>query len=193
LVFGVLLANASLTSSAGQLVHGLTGSARFALVARSAQGFDERLAQQAGSLRGVQVAAPVLRENVTLTGPRGRQEAVQLIGVSPSLEALGGAASQEYGADATALLRGGLGLPSGVAHSLGIQRGQAVGLASGGDVHSVQVKVVLGGGVLGSAAASPVAVAVLSLAQTLAERPHRVSEVLIRPASGDEQMVLREL
>jgi putative ABC transport system permease protein len=93
LVFGVLLANASLTSSASDLVHGLTGSARFALVARSSQGFDGRLAERAGSLPGVQVAAPVLRENVTLIGPHG-QEAVQLIGVSPSLESLGGAGAQ---------------------------------------------------------------------------------------------------
>ena len=95
-------------------VHGLTGSARFALVARSPRGFDQSLAEAAGNLPGVQVAAPILRENVTLIGPRS-QEPVQLIGVSPSVESLGGAASQEYGTEATALLQGGLGLPSGVA------------------------------------------------------------------------------
>jgi len=189
LVFGVLLTNASLTSSARQLVHGLTGSARFALVARSSQGFDERLAVHAGALPGVQVAAPVLRENVTLIGAHGRQEAVQLIGVSPSLESLGGAASQEYGADATALLQGGLGLPSGVARALGVRRGQSLRLASNGYVHDALVKVVLGGGVLGSAAASPVVVTVLGFAQALAGRPERVSEVLIRPLPGDEGMV----
>jgi putative ABC transport system permease protein len=191
LVFGVLLANASLESSAGELVHGLTGSARFALVARSSQGFDQRLAEQAGSLPGVQVAAPVLRENVTLIGPRG-QEAVQLIGVTPSLEALGGLATQQYAA-ATVLLKGGLGLPSGVARALGAHRGQALKLASNGDVHSARMEVVLGGGVLGSAAASPVAVAVLPVAQALAELPRRVSEVLIRPLGGDQGMVAGEL
>jgi ABC-type lipoprotein release transport system permease subunit len=117
LVFGVLLTNASLTSSASTLIHGLTGSARLALVARSSQGFDQRLAERAGSLPGVQVAAPVLRENVTLIAPRS-EEAVQLIGVSPSLEALGGLATQQY-AEATVLLKGGLGLPSGMARALG--------------------------------------------------------------------------
>lgn len=192
LVFGVLLANASLTSSAGELVHGLTGSARFALVARSSQGFDQRLAEEAGSLPGVQVAAPVLRENVTLIGPRGRQEAVQLIGVTASLEALGGAATQQYGA-ATVLLQGGLGVPSGVARALGAQRGQELKLASNGEVHGARIKVVLGGGVLASAAASPVAVAVLPLAQALSGRPRRVSEVLIRPLPGDQEMVASEL
>lgn len=192
LVFGVLLANASLERSADELVHGLTGSARFALVARSSQGFDERIAERVGGLPGVEVAAPVLRENVTLIGPRG-QEAVQLIGVSPSLEALGGAATQEYGAAAAVLLNGGLGLPSGVARALGVRRGGALQLASSGDVHDARVKVVLGGGVLSSAAASPVAVAVLGVAQALAGLPRRVSEVLVRPLPGDEGMVVAEL
>ncbi len=55
------------------------------------------------------------------------------------------------------------------------------------------MKAVLGGGVLGSAAASPVAVAVLSVAQKLAERPRRVSEVLIRPLPGRAPLVAAEL
>ncbi len=69
------------------------------------------MAERAGALPGVAVAAPVLRENVTLIGSRGAQEAVQLIGVSPSVESLGGAASQEYGAAATALLQAASGCP----------------------------------------------------------------------------------
>ena len=41
LVFGVLVANTSLIGSAGTLLHGLIGSARLQLVARSSDGFDE--------------------------------------------------------------------------------------------------------------------------------------------------------
>jgi ABC-type lipoprotein release transport system permease subunit len=185
LVFGVLLANASLESSAAKLVHGLTGSASFALTARSSQGFDEEIARRAGNLPGVQVAAPVLQANVTLIGKGGREEAVQLIGVSPSLEALGGVAAQEYGAETAALLRGGLGLPAGVASSLGVGRGGVLELASRGNVREARVNAVLGGGLLASAAASPVAVSVLSSAQSLAGLEGRVSEVLIRPQPGD--------
>ncbi|HEY5342327.1 MAG TPA: FtsX-like permease family protein [Solirubrobacteraceae bacterium] len=192
LVFGVLLANASLESSASQLVHGLTGSARFALVARSSQGFEQRLAEEAGNLPGVQVAAPVLRENVTLIGPRGEQEAVQLIGVSPSVESLGGSATQQY-ASTTALLQGGVGLPTGVAGNLGVGRGASVGLASNGQVRTAPVKALLGGGVLGSASSSPVAVAVLTVAQRLAGTGRRVSEVLIEPAPGKAGIVAGEL
>jgi putative ABC transport system permease protein len=191
LVFGVLIANASLTSAAGKLIHGLAGSARFALVARSAEGFDERTAEAAGRLPGVQVAAPVLRENVTLSGPRG-VEAVQLIGVTPSLEALGGVPAQELEAGG-ALLKGGIGLPAGVARSLGVRAGQSVALASNGDVHAVRVRTVLSGGGADSIAESPVAVAVLEVAQALAGRPGRVSEVLIRPRPGAVREVAGEL
>jgi putative ABC transport system permease protein len=192
LVFGVLLANTSLESSASKLIHGLTGSAKFALVARSAQGFDEGVAAQAGNLPGVQVAASVLRENVTLVGTRGKQEAVQLIGVSPSVESLGGSATQQY-ASATALLGGGVGLPTGVAGNLGVQRGAVVGVASGGQVRTARVKALLGGSVLGSASSSPVAVAVLPVAQHLAGTGAVVSEVLIEPAPGKARMVEAEL
>ena len=192
LVFGVLLANASLESSASKLIGGLTGSARFALVARSAQGFEESVAERAGNLPGVAVAAPVLRENVTLIGPRNKQEAVQLIGVSPSVESLGGSATQQY-ASATALLEGGLGLPTGVAGNLGVGRGAVLGLASNGLVRQARVKALLGGAVLGSAASSPVAVAVLAVAQRLAGMGPVVSEVLIEPAPGDEEKVAGEL
>jgi putative ABC transport system permease protein len=191
LVFGVLLANASLTSSAGELVHGLAGSARFALVARSSQGFEEGLVEQVGNLPGVEVASPVLRENVTLIGPRG-QEPVQLIGVTASLEALGGVTTQQLSA-ASVLQTGGLGLPTGVAQTLGAKVGSVVRIASDGRVHAVRVRALLGGNGLGSIAASPVAVAVLPLAQSLARTQGRVSEILVKPHPGARAQVGRQL
>ncbi len=129
----------------------------------------------------------MLRENVTLIGPRS-QEAVQLIGVSPSIESLGGSATQQY-ASATALLAGGVGLPTGVAGDLGVGRGAVVGVASNGQVRQARVKALLGGSVLGSASSSPVAVAVLAVAQRLAGMGPVVSEVLIEPAPGDARLV----
>jgi putative ABC transport system permease protein len=84
LVFGVLVANSSLMSSAGNLLHGLVGSARLQLVARSSDGFDEGLATTVRRLPGVEAAAGLLREEVTVLGPRGR-ESVQLIGIDPNI------------------------------------------------------------------------------------------------------------
>ena len=43
LVLGVLVANTSLTGSAGELIHQVVGSARLQLSARSAEGFDQSL------------------------------------------------------------------------------------------------------------------------------------------------------
>lgn len=190
LVFGVLLANASLTSSADRLIHGLTGSARYELTARSSQGFGEALVAKVGELEGVQVATPVLRENVTLTGPGG-QQAVQLIGVTPSIESLGGVATQELGAG-TVLLKGGLGLPAGVARALGAHPGQELRLESGGALRSARMRVVLGESVAG-ASASPVAIAVLAVAQGLTASRGRVSGILVRSTPGEQGAVAGEL
>jgi putative ABC transport system permease protein len=181
LVFGVLLANASLTGSAQRLIGGLVGSARYELAARSPAGMSEALVARVGQLEGVRVAAPALRENVTLRGPRGSEQ-VQLIGLTQSVEALGGAAGQELAAGAL-LLKGGLGLPSGVADRLGAGRSDALGVAGGGAVHDSYVRVVLDSSLAG-VAASPVAVSLLSVAQRLSGHPGRVSEILVAPAPG---------
>lgn len=191
LVFGVLLANSSLTSSAQQLVRGLTGSARLQLVARSQAGFPEALTAKVRALPGVQVAAPVLRQNMVVIGPRGR-EAIQLIGVSPSLASLGGVAQQQLGNGAV-LLSGGIGLPTQVANMIGASRHSNVHLIGNGYLHRESVGVVLSSEALKAIAGSPVAVALLPVAQRLAERPQRVSQLLIEPAPGQEALVAREL
>jgi putative ABC transport system permease protein len=191
LVFGVLLANASLTSSVQQLVHGLAGSARFALVARSPAGFSERLTQTARSLPGVQIAAPVLRQNMTISGPHGRR-AIQLIGVSPSLASLGGIAQQQLGNGAL-LLSGGLGLPGGVASAIGAHRGSVVRLTGNGNLHTERVGAVISSEAVKVLAGCPVAVALLPVAQRLAGRPGRVTELLIEPRRGREALVASEL
>ena len=123
LVFGVLVANSSLMSSAGNLLHGLVGSARLQVVARSSDGFDERLATKIRGLPGVQAAAGLLREEVTVIGPRGR-ESVQLIGVDPDIIRLG-VLTQREPVSSELLLVGGLGLPAEVASTIGA--GQGVG------------------------------------------------------------------
>jgi putative ABC transport system permease protein len=191
LVFGVLLANSSLTNSAQRLVHGLTGSARLALVARSSAGFPEQLTAKVRQLHGVQVATPVLRQNMTIVGPRGRA-AIQLIGVSPSLASLGGVAQQQLGNGAL-LLSGGLGLPAGVADRIGVHRHSPVSIIGNGYVHRETIGFVLSSEALKAISGSPVAVAVLPVAQRLAERPGRVTQLLIEPRKGQDEIVASEL
>lgn len=191
LVFGVLLANATLTTSVERLVHGLAGSARYALVARSPEGFPERLTQTVRTLPGVQIATPVLRQNVTISGPSGRR-AVQLIGVSPTLASLGGISQQELGNGAL-LLSGGLGLPGGVASTVGARRGSTVSLVGNGATRSERVGAVITGEAVKALAGVPVAVALLPVAQRLTGRPGRVTEVLVEPRPGQDATVAHEL
>jgi putative ABC transport system permease protein len=191
LVFGVLVANSSIVGSAREIIHAVDGSASVELSARSPEGFSERLAQRAASLPGVQDSALLLRESAVLRGPAGRQS-VQLVGVSAGVIGLGGSATRDLGAGAL-LLSGGVGLPSGIAESIGAQTEHTVTLLANGAAHTTRVRAVLNAGAIGALSSSGIAVALLPSAQTLTGRPGRVTEVLIRPHPGRAQQVAREL
>ena len=187
LVLGVLVANASLTGSAGELVHQVIGSARLQLASRSQDGFDERLAAEAGRLPGVTVASPVLRENVAVVGPHGRQS-LQLLGVSPSVVSLGGFGARQLGL-AGFRFAGGLILPASLASAIGVEPGDRVTVLALGEAHTITVGAVLKSSVFGVLAASPVAVALLPSAQQLTGLRGVVTQVLVEPQPGKEQLV----
>jgi putative ABC transport system permease protein len=191
LVFGVLLANASLTSSASDLVHGLIGKARLSLSARSPDGLPTSLTERVRDLPGVQAATPVLRQSATVVGPRGR-ERIQLIGVAPSLASLGGLSTQEL-QQGSSLLSSGVALPASVAKEIGAHAESTVQLLARGFSHSTRVRLQLAGGTLEALADSPVAVAALATAQQLSGRPDRATQVLVEPRPGAEAEVAREL
>ncbi len=192
LFFGVLVANTSTTSSESQLIHAVTGSARLQLAARSSAGFDTRLVERVRELRGVEVAAPVLRLDAVIVGPRGRRQAIQLIGVTPVLAGLGASAAKDASV-AEGLLSGGIGLPSSVAGSVGAEINENVTVLANGEAHTATVRAVLGSQVIGPVASSPVAVALLGEVQRLTYLPGRVTEVFIRPQHGSEFTVAAEL
>jgi putative ABC transport system permease protein len=187
LVFGVLVANTSLVSSAGQLLHGLVGSARLQLVARSSDGFDAKLSTKVRRLAGVQAAAALLRENVTIVGPKGR-ESIQLIGLDPNVVELGVLSSRGPEA-AELLLNGGLGLPAEVASAIGAREGSPLTVLARGEAHRTSTRVVLAGGIRDGT----VAVALLPVVQALTGEPERVTQVLVKPQPGADELVAAEL
>jgi putative ABC transport system permease protein len=191
LVFGVLVANGSLVGSAGKLLHGLVGSARLQLVARSSAGFDAQLERTVSGLPGVGVAAGLLREDAILVGPRGRKS-IQLIGMDPNILKLGVLSSQESNPEASLLARG-LVLPAGVASTIGVRRGDALTVLAAGRAHPAPVSAVISGGPAGAATYGTVALAVLPLAQELTGESERVTEVLVRPLPGADRLVAAEL
>jgi putative ABC transport system permease protein len=189
LVLGVLVANASLTSSAGGLERQVIGSAQLELAARSSDGFDERLASASRALAGVAVAAPALRENVAVVGAHGRAS-VQLLGIAPSVTLLGGLNVHDLGG---LHLAGGLVLPASVADAIGVSAGDRVTVLAAGAAHTITVGAVLTSSTVGVFASSPVAVTLLNVAQRLTAKPGRVTEVLVRTRPGAERLVSREL
>ena len=191
LVFGVLVANGSLMSSAGNLLRGLVGSARLQVVARSSDGFDEGLATKIRGLPGVQAAAGLLREEVTVIGPRGH-ESVQLIGIDPNIIRLG-VLTQREPVSSELLLVGGLGLPAEVASTIGAGQGHRMVIDANGEAHPVSVRLVLSGALANATKDGTVAIALLPLAQTLTGRQGRVTQVLVKPAPGADALVASEL
>jgi putative ABC transport system permease protein len=191
LVFGVLVANSSVLGSARNIIHSVNGSASLELAARSPQGFDQTLAEKVARMRGVRDAAPLLRENAVIAGPRGSRS-VQLVGVTPSLIGLHGSVTRNLG-PGNGLLSGGIGLPAGVADTIGAQAGGTVTLLSRGAAHASRVGAILDAGAIGPLASSGLIVALLPRAQRIAGAPNRVTEVLISVAPGKKALVTREL
>lgn len=191
LVLGVLTANASLTSSAGELVHEVIGSARLALVARSPAGYEASLARVAEHLPGVRASTSVLRENVAVVGPGGRQP-VQLLGVTPSVLSLGGLGTHDLGVGELRLA-GGLVLPEGVARDIQVEPGNHVSVLATGSAQRMLVGAVLTGSPFGALASSPIAVSTLARAQRLTGMRGRVTEVLLEPRRGAEGRLETEL
>lgn len=191
LTFGVLLANTAINGSAGELDRQLIGHAKLQLVARSASGFSEHLAEEAGRLPGVQVASPLVRSSAVVVGPHGRQ-LVQLIGVTASLTALEAQATQNLGAG-NSLLAGGIGLAELPAQAAGLRSGERPLVLANGEAHRVLMRIRLSSQLVGAVAQSPIAVALLPVAQHLSGMPGRVTNVLIKPAVGAQPEVEREL
>ncbi|MDO8209657.1 ABC transporter permease [Conexibacter sp. CPCC 206217] len=191
LVFAVQVSNTSIAGSIDQLVHAVTGEATLEVATRSDQGFNQDVAKVIGDVDGVAVAAPVLERRVTLSGPRG-ERTILLIGATYDLARLDGPVTRMLGPDGVQLGRGLL-LPAEAAEATGARADHSIDVRSGGRLVSARVTFVLPGALIGSLAQSPIAVAPLGYAQELAERPGRVTRVLVRADPGKTQEVQRRL
>jgi putative ABC transport system permease protein len=192
LVFGVLVANTSLTSSAGALIRQVVGSARLELAARSPAGFERHLTGVVERLPGVQASAAVLRENVAVVGPKGKRAPAQLLGVAGGIVGLGSLDTTDFGAGGFRFT-GGLALPTGVAQAIGVKPGDRVTLLAAGAAHQIRVGAVLDSSLFGALASSPVAITLLGVAQRLTGRTERITQVLVEPRPGADRLVAGEL
>jgi putative ABC transport system permease protein len=191
LVFAVHVSNTSIAGSAEDVVENLTGNATLQLAARSAGGFDERLAARAARLPSVRHAAPLLRMRVALVGRTGTR-AVELVGATPALAGLGGEITQNFGEQGLQIA-GGLGLTASVANEIGAAPRQPVTLVANGATRRVPVGAVLDNDTIGPLAGSRAAMTSLPLAQEFTGAHTKVSQVLIEPRAGAEDAARRDL
>ena len=191
LVFGVLVANGSIVSSVRADIQALGGTADLQVVARSPSTFGQHIAERIAALPGVRASAPLLRQSAVIEGSTGR-ERVQFIGAGVGLATLGGAATKNLGADGL-LLTSGVGVPAGLAATVGAAAGHTAMLDLDGIAHSVNVRAVLSTEAIGPLASAAIVMALLPDAQRIAGEHGRVSEVLVEPAPGAYRQVVGEL
>jgi len=191
LMFGVLVANGSITSSSSAFLHAVTGKATLVVASRSSDGFSERVAHEITIQPGIQVAARILREDATVVGSHSR-ESIQILGVTPALTLLEGSATTNYDIG-TELASGGVGLPSSVAGVIGAHAADQITLLTDGEPHAVTVHAVLGTQSIGAVAESPIVVGLLSVMQKLINESNRVTQVFIKPKPGKQTEVEGEL
>jgi putative ABC transport system permease protein len=187
LLFASQVANTSLAGSVTHLTDGLVGKSRLQLTARGPQGFSEKLLPDVRRLPGVLAAAPVLQRSVNVIGPSG-EESVDLVGVGPSFVLLDGQLLKRVG---TALLskQQGLALPASVAQQIGAGPLQSLHVQVGSRSAQTLVAVILQASDIGELVNSPLAIAPLELAQSLAKMKGSINRILIQPGPGKDREV----
>ncbi len=209
LIFAVEIANTSVPASVRVLEHGIAGGASLEVAARSPEGFDQGLVSKVREAPGVRGDAGILDARITVVGPRGRLP-LTLVGAGPGIVPIGGPLARNFpwqalvnnvpAGEPAGLARRlqdaevePIALPEGAARAVGASVGQLLSV----DVAGRSV-VVLCGGILsahqvGAAAESPIAVALLSVAQTITGLAHRVTRILVLPKRGREALARRIL
>jgi len=194
LVFAAMLAEQSISSSAGQVVRTIVGPADLQLRARSGEGFPEATFARVKRLPGVKQAAPLLEQTATIESAGGRHVRVQLAGADLRLAVLDGLAET---LPIGTLTSAKIGLSQATARALGMS---APGAARGsvtlklrGRAYTLGVSAVLGPREAGALAHARVAVMELSRMQQLASLRDRITRVLVQSQPGRQAAVRAEL
>ncbi len=195
LVFAVIVANASITSSASNVVHTVIGPADLQLHARGPDGFNERLLPHVEGLPGVEQAAPLLEQTATVVAPSGQRVTLTIAGTNIGLALMDGLA---HTLPLGALSPGGIGLSQASANALHLHaynpnRPRSIRLELRGRSSRLKVSSVLGHETAGALAQAQVAVMPLTQLQRLAGLHDRITRILVQSKPGRKPLVEREL
>ena len=183
LLFAVQVANSSVTGSVDRLVHGITGSSKYALVARDQQGFPAAVLPRVQAEPDVRSAAPLILARSNLSGPKGGTTA-ELVGVTLDFASLSGKLVQGFGGLYGVRLANSLLVPAPMARRLGVRPGDELHLRVFGRARRVRVAATVGPEQVGPLADSPVVVGPLSFVQRLTGLEGRVTHILVAPQAG---------
>lgn len=187
LLFSSQVAHTSLSQSVTQLDKQLVGEAQFQLDSRSPSGFDEPLLGQIRAVPGVRDAFPLLEQEVSVVGPKGRAS-VDLIGADPYFARSGRSLRRRLAANpALSLLA--VALPSPMAHTIGARERQQIELEVGDRTVGTRLGVTLGEGEIGGAINSPVALAYIHYAQRLTGMQGKLTRIFVGAAPKREHTV----
>ncbi len=194
LVFATLVASASISGSAGELVHTVIGPASLQIRARGSEGMPFGMLARVESLPGVKQAGPLLEQTATIVGPSGSRVTVDLASTDTSLVVLDGLA---HTLPISTLSPGGLGLSTTTAQALGLTGAQpktaVVSLQLRGRSIPSKVSAILGRETFGALWQGRVAVMPLDDLQRLAGLPGQITRVLVQTKPGAQQRVRKEL
>jgi putative ABC transport system permease protein len=192
LLFASQVASTSLTRSVKELTSQLVGDTReFQVDARGPAGFDERILGEVRSLASVQVALPVFEAQASVIGPESR-EPVDLIGADPRLVRTSGPLLRHFSARLLAGERA-IALPAPLAASIGVRPLQPVRLQIGASVVETLLATTLEEAEIGGLVHSPVVLAPVRYAQTLAGAPGRLSRIFLQARPGEEDRLRAEV
>lgn len=210
LIFAIQIANTSVSASVRSLYQELAGKATIEVAARSSEGVSQSLVARVGEAPGVFGAAGVLSAQITLFGPHGSAP-LTLYGAEPGIAAIGGALTRRLSlrqlagarpvrvqrmpatSRANAAQLPAIALPEGPARAIGASPGQLLVVKTAGRSVTVLCGRVLGVGVAGAAAQSPVAISTLAAAQSITGLADRLTRVLVEPQAGHQAQVSRSL
>jgi putative ABC transport system permease protein len=183
LLFASQVASQSLDGSVRQLASQLVAGTQYQLDARSSEGFPESVVTEVRAVSGVRAALPLMEQQVTVIGPKGRAS-VDLIGADPRFARFGGPLLRHFSARQLAHQRA-IGLPVRIAEAVGVQAFQDAALQVRGVKKETFVGATLSEREVGKLADSQIALAPISYAQEVAGTRGNVTRVFVKVQPHD--------